>query len=132
MIAYVTHTTKGERKMYELIQHLIAFKYACKVNHWSTDNYSKHLLFDRLTEDIDTWVDAIAETYFMAEDKKSVFNANILNPKFVNRDLVKSCETIISHLEELQNDGETNEGLNSLLSAIEEGFLNKLALAKLA
>ena len=118
--------------MYELIQHLIAFKYACKVNHWSTDNYSKHLLFDRLTEDIDTWVDAIAETYFMAEDKKSVFNTNVLNPKFINRDLVKSCETIISHLEELQNDGETNEGLNSLLSAIEEGFLNKLALAKLA
>ena len=118
--------------MYELIQHLIAFKYACKINHWSTDNYSKHLLFDRLTEDIDTWVDAIAETYFMAEDKKSVFKENILNPKFVNRDLVKFCEIIISHLEELQNDGETNEGLNSLLSGIEEGFLNKLALAKLS
>ena len=118
--------------MYELIQHLIAFKYACKINHWSTDNYSKHLLFDRLNEDIDTWVDSIAETYFMAEDKKNVFKSNILNSKFVNTDLIKSCETIISHLEELQNDGETNEGLNSLLSAIEEGFLNKLALAKLA
>ena len=39
--------------MYELIQHLIAFKYACKINHWSTDSYSKHLLFDRLTEDVD-------------------------------------------------------------------------------
>lgn len=118
--------------MYELIQHLVAFKYACKINHWSTDNYSKHLLFDRLTEDIDAWTDSIAETYFMAEDKKDVFKPNILNSKFVNTDLVKSCETIISHLEELQNDGETNEGLNSLLSAIEEGFLNKLALAKLA
>lgn len=117
--------------MYELIQHLIAFKYACKINHWSTDEYSKHLLYDRLTADLDTWVDSIAETYFMASDKKSVFNEKILNPKFVNRDLVKSCETIISHLEELQNDNETNEGLNSLLSGIEEGFLNKLALAKL-
>ena len=47
--------------MYELIRHLIAFKYACKINHWSTDNYSKHLLFDRLSEDIDDWVDSIAE-----------------------------------------------------------------------
>ena len=112
-------------------QCLIAFKYACKVNHWSTDNYSKHLLFDRLSENIDDWVDSIAETYFMATDNKKVFNKSILNPKFVNTDLVKSCEMIISHLEELQNDGETNEGLNSLLSAIEEGFLNKLALAKL-
>lgn len=117
--------------MYELIQHLIAFKYACKINHWSTDDYSQHLLYDRLTEDLDTWADAIAETYFMAGDKKSVFKENILNPKFVNRNLVKACENIISHLEELQNDDETNEGLNSLLSSIEEGFLNKLALAKL-
>ena len=116
--------------MYELIQHLVAFKYACKINHWSTDNYSMHLLFDRLTADIDTWVDAIAETYFMADDNKKVFKPDILNPKYVNRDLVKMCITIISHLEELQNDDETNEGLNSLLSGIEEGFLNKLALAK--
>lgn len=118
--------------MYELMQHLIAFKYASKINHWSTEDYSKHLLYDRLTADIDTWVDAIAETYFMADDNKKVFKADILNPKFINRDLVKSCESIISHLEELQNDDENNEGINSLLSGIEEGFLNKLALAKLA
>lgn len=118
--------------MYILMQHLIAFKYACKINHWSTDNYSKHLLFDRLTEDIDNWVDSIAEDYFMADNNKKVFKSDILNPKLINRDLVKMCLIIISHLEELQTDGETNEGMNSLLSAIEEGFLNKLALAKLA
>ena len=117
--------------MYILMQHLIAFKYACKINHWSTDNYSKHLLFDRLTEDIDTWVDSIAENYFMANDNKKVFKPDILNPKLINHDLEKMCLTIISHLEELQNDGETNEGMNSLLSGIEDGFLNKLALAKL-
>lgn len=117
--------------MYILMQHLIAFKYACKINHWSTDNYSKHLLFDRLTEDIDTWVDSIAENYFMANDNKKVFKPDLLNPKLINRDLVKMCLNIISHLEELQNDGETNEGMNSLLSGIEDGFLNKLALAKL-
>lgn len=118
--------------MYELLQHLVAFKYACKLNHWSTDIYSKHLLFDRLSEDIDTWIDEIAETYFMASDNKSVFKPNLLNEKFVNLDLVKSCEKIISLLEKLQNDDDTNEGINSLLSGIEEGFLNKLALAKLA
>ena len=118
--------------MYELLQHLIAFKYACKINHWSTDNYSKHLLFDRLSEDIDTWIDEISETYFMASDNKSVFKADLLNPKFVNRDLVKACENIISLLEKLQNDGDLNEGMISLLSGIEEGFLNKLALAMLS
>ena len=117
--------------MYELIQKLIAFKYACKLNHWSTDKYSSHLLFDRLTGDIDTWVDEIAETYFMAQDKKSAFKSDILNPKLIERDLVKSCERIISLLEEIQTSNQTTEGLNSLLSGIEQGFLNKLALAKL-
>lgn len=118
--------------MYELLQHLIAFKYACKLNHWSTDKYSHHLLFDRLTADIDTWVDEIAETYFMAMDKKAVFKPDILNPKYINCNLVKSCDNIISHLENLQANDELNEGMNSLLSAIEQGFLNKLALARLA
>lgn len=117
--------------MYELLQHLIAFKYACKINHWTTDKYAPHLLFDRLTEEIDDWVDNISEAYFMALDNKDVFKANILNPKFIDKDLVKMCEIIISHLEELQSDGELNEGMKSLLSAIEEGFLNKMALAKL-
>ena len=117
--------------MYEIMQHLIAFKYACKINHWSTENYSKHLLFDRLSEDIDTWVDSIAESYFMANGNKSVFKPNLLNPKLIDTNLVHMCEKIISQLEEILMGDETNEGMNSLLSAIEEGFLNKLALAKL-
>ncbi len=117
--------------MYELMQHLIAFKYACKVNHWSTDNYAMHLLFDRLTERIDDMVDGIAEKYFMASGDKKVFGPNILNPKMIERNLPKMCESIIMHLEELQDDDDLNEGLGSMLSAIEEEFLNKLALAEL-
>lgn len=117
--------------MYELMRHLIAFKYACKLNHWSTDDYAKHLLFDRLSENIDDYVDRIAECYFMANSDKKALKPTILNPDYIECNLVKSCEKIISHLEELQNDDETNEGLNSLLSGIEEEFLNKLALAKL-
>ena len=97
--------------MYQLIQHLIAFKYACKINHWSTDIYSKHLLYDRLLADIDTWVDEIAETYFMANNNKTVFKSDILNPKFINRDLVKSCENIISLLEKLQKEEKSKRTL---------------------
>ena len=55
--------------MYTLMQHLIAFKYASKINHWSTDSYSEHLLYDRLTQDIDTFVDDIAESHFMSQNK---------------------------------------------------------------
>lgn len=117
--------------MYQLMQHMIAFKYACKINHWSTDDYAQHLLFDRLSEDIDRWVDSIAECYFMADDNKKIFRPDLLAPKMIERNLVKMIESIITHLEEIQ-ENDLNEGLASLLSAIEEGFLNKLALAKLA
>ena len=117
--------------MYTLIQHLIAFKYSCKINHWSTDSYSSHLLFDRLTQDIDTWIDNIAESHFMALGKKDIFKADLFNPKLISKDLIKSCETIISYLEKLQNDDDLNEGDLSLLSDIESGFLGKIALAKL-
>ena len=117
--------------MYTLIQHLIAFKYSCKINHWSTDSYSEHLLFDRLTQDLDTWADNIAESHFMALDKKAIFKADLINPKLISKDLVKSCETIISYLEKLQNDDDLNEGDLSLLGDIESAFLGKLALAKL-
>ncbi|MBD5389029.1 hypothetical protein HDR63_02120 [bacterium] len=117
--------------MYELMQHLIAFKYACKINHWGTDAYAKHLLFDRLADKIDDHVDGIAEKYFMATGDKKVFKADLLNPKMINRDLVKMCESIIQHLEDLQDDDDLNEGLGSLLSAIEEDFLQRLALAQL-
>ncbi len=117
--------------MYELMQHMIAFKYACKINHWSTNKYAPHLLYDRLTEDIDTWTDSIAEVHFMATGNTDVFKADILNPKLINRDLIKMCDAIIERLEKLQGDDDLNEGVTSLLGDIEVGFLNKLALAKL-
>ncbi len=117
--------------MYELMQRLIAFKYACKINHWSTNEYAAHLLFDRLAEDIDTWADTIAESYFMAADEKKIFKPDILNSKFISRNLIQLCESIISHLEDLQEE-DLNEGTKSLLGDIESAFLGKLALAKLA
>ncbi len=128
---FLKRVIKKEQTMYELLQYLIAFKYACKINHWTSEKYADHLLFDRLTEEIDDWVDSISEAYFMSMDNKSVFKPNLLNPKFIEKDLTKMCENIISRLEELQNDDELNEGMRSLLSAIEEGFLVKMALTKL-
>lgn len=119
-------------KMYELIQNLIAFKYACKINHWSTDNYSKHLLFDRLTEDVDNWADSVAESYFMARNEKKVFKPDVLAPKMISRDLVKMCEQIISHIENLMENDDLDEGTKSLLGDIEAAFLGKIALAQLA
>lgn len=117
--------------MYELLQHMLAFKYACKINHWSTSEYAAHLLFDRLTEDVDTWIDTVAESYFMARDNKKVFKPDLLNPKLVDRDLVKMCEKIISLLEDLQENDDLDDGTKSILGDIEAAFLGKVALAQL-
>ncbi|MCQ2581413.1 MAG: DUF5856 family protein [Alphaproteobacteria bacterium] len=117
--------------MYELMQRLIAFKYSCKIHHWSTNNYAMHLLFDRLTEQVDDWADAIAERYFMAEDNKRIFKSDILNPKYIKDDLIKMCEDIISYIERALETQELNEGLVSLLTDMESGLLNKLALVRL-
>ena len=117
--------------MYELLQHLIALKYSCKINHWTTDDYSRHLLFDRLSEDIDDWADEIAERYFMAKDEKSVIKATVLNPKFVDLDIVRKCMQLVELIERIVADEEVNQGMVSLLTDIESGLLNKIALAKL-
>ena len=74
----------------------------------------------------------MAESHFMAADEKNVFKPDLLNPKMIDKNLVKLCESIISHLEALQDDDELNEGDKSLLGDIEAAFLGKLALAKLA
>jgi len=118
--------------MYELLQRLVAFKYACKINHWKSVAYAPHLLYDRLAEDIDTWVDSVAESHFMAADEKDVFKPDLLNPKMIDKNLVKLCESVILHIENLLDDDSLNEGAKSLLGDIEAAFLGKLALAKLA
>ena len=118
--------------MYELLQNLVAFKYACKINHWSTDNYAQHLLFDRLTEDVDTWADSLAESYFMARGEKKVFKPDLLAPKMISRDLVKMCEQLVSGPAALLEDDDLDEGTKSLLGDIEAAFLGKIALAQLS
>lgn len=117
--------------MLELIQRLIAFKYSCKLNHWKTDNYAKHLLFDRLQEDIDDCVDSVAEKYFMANNKKNELKLNVLNTNFIDQDLIKLSQNIILHINKIINNEELSQGILSLLGNISEDFDAKLALLTL-
>ena len=113
------------------MQKLIALKYSCKLNHWKTDEYAKHLLFDRLQEDIDDFVDNIAEEYFMANNEKKDLNNDVLNVGFINLDLVKSCQDINFHIEKIINNEKFSQGILSLLGNIAESIDEKLALLTL-
>ncbi len=117
--------------MLELMQRLIAYKYSCKLNHWGTDSYAKHLLFDRLQEGIDDFADNIAEQYFMANHKNKDLTAEVLGIKFVNSDLVKGAQEINAHIEKIMADGKLSQGILSLLGTIAEAFDEKLALLTL-
>ncbi len=114
--------------MFELIQILIAFKYSCKMNHWKTDTYSHHLLFDRLQEDMDDIIDDVAEKYFMASGKKSQIAADPLKSELIELDLPKGVDNILNHINTLLESGEYSEGVQSLLSGISEAMTEKLAL----
>ncbi len=117
-----------DETMFELLQKLIAFKYSCKMNHWKTDNYSHHLLFDRLQEDMDDIIDDVAEKYFMAGGKKSQIAADPLKSELIELDLPRGIDNVLKHIDTLLDSGEYTEGVQSLLSGIAEALTEKLAL----
>lgn len=117
--------------MLELMQRMVAFKYSCKLNHWNTDQYAQHLLFDRLQENMDDLVDDVAEQYFMANKKQKELTADVLKKEYINRDLEKGIKDVINLIEEMMNDEKFTEGEQSLLSGLSQEFYAKLALVNL-
>ncbi len=118
-------------KMLELIQRLIAYKYACKLKHWQARNYGQHLLYDRLIENIDKWVDDLAEKIFMASGEASALNRDILSPDLVNTDLIESIRQVFENIERLKSENNEPEGIPTLLGDISKDFLTKLALVRM-
>lgn len=117
--------------MLELIQRLIAYKYACKLKHWQASNYGAHLLYDRLLENIDNWVDDLAEKIFMASGEASSLTSKILDPQYVETDIVSACTKILELIDRLVSENRQPEGIPSLLGDISKDFLTKLALARM-
>ena len=114
--------------MLELIQRLISFKYSCKLNHWTTTIYSQHLLFDRLQEDIDDFVDNIAEKYFMGLNKKDELSKDIMNANYINSDLNQLTMSIMELIENIGKKENLAYGMQALLDGIYESFCEKRAL----
>ena len=117
--------------MLELIQRLIAYKYTCKLRHWQSPNYGVHLLYDRLIENIDGWVDDLAEKIFMASGEAGSLTPDILNPQYVETDIISACTQILELVDLLVSENSEPEGIPSLLGDISKDFLTKLALARM-
>lgn len=117
--------------MLELIQRLIAYKYACKLCHWQADDYGAHLLYDRLIENVDGWIDDLAEKIYMASGEAASLTPEILNPQYMETDIVSTCTHILELIDRLASENSEPEGIPSLLGDISKDFLTKLALARM-
>lgn len=117
--------------MLELIKELIAYKYACRIHHWQAKNYGQHLLYDRLAENIDRFVDDLAEKVFMASGDSQVITSDILNPQLINLDMVEMTTGILELIDGLKKENQEPEGIPTLLGDISKDFLTKLALVRM-
>lgn len=89
------------------------------------------MLYDRLIENIDKWVDDIAEKIFMASGEAEQLDYNILRPELVNTDLTESIRQLLEKIEQLKAENAEPEGIPTLLGDISKDFLTKLALVRM-
>ncbi|MDR0532757.1 MAG: hypothetical protein LBH01_02265 [Verrucomicrobiales bacterium] len=114
--------------MLELLQKLIAFKYACKLSHWKASSYAEHLPYDRLQEDLGEMADNVAEQYFMAGKKTEQLTATVLEPKYIDIGVATAIRDILETIDKAVASGELSEGMASLLADTASKFLGKQAL----
>lgn len=117
--------------MFELLQELIAYKYACKIKHWQSLNYGEHLLYDRLIENVDNFVDDIAEKAYMSAGNASAINSDILCGDLINLDLYEMINSILERIDAFVDENDAPEGILTLLGDVSKDFLTKLALVRM-
>lgn len=126
--------------MNDLIGLLMAIKNYSKDIHYNSKGdafYSKHLLCDRIAEDIDEYIDGIKETFFLARMEKTLPSKEYLS-KAIDRipeigiDDKESFTRLnfliantLALIEELDN---TSVGEDNLIGNIAEKLQNSLAL----
>ena len=122
-----------------LIFFLIAIQNFCKDIHYNSKGdafYSKHLLVDRIQENLADYIDRIKEVCILGNDEKTLPSGEYLSratsliPEIANKDLnnFKSLEkllvTTLAIIEELPG----TKGEENLYGAIAEDLQNSLGL----
>lgn len=133
-------------KMIEIIGRLDALRKTAKLYHWNCNGdvfYSDHLMFDKIAENIDDWIDALSEKYMMSlkpnhimEEEYDILVHN--KDEYFGRKLSTNDE-MSAELRELIIQlvnllGETDTGVRSVENQLDDiadslmqyiGFLNK-------
>lgn len=123
--------------MEKILIALIAVKQAIKQYHWQAKSYQEHILADKLEEDLEDYIDEVAELSVLAETDEKHLEAKILLGKassFLgdkgNLKLVDILE-LFSRLQEVvsrYNDNTEDLGLKDLFGRLSNLLLRKAYL----
>lgn len=127
----------------KLIEYLIAICSFSKDLHYNSKGeafYSKHLLADRIQENLSEYIDQIKEIFFLAGDKEPLPSGEYLSratsliPQIASEDKTNfiSMQNLLivtlQHIETLEN---LTKGEENLIGAIAQDLQNNLGLVNL-
>lgn len=126
-----------------LIAYLTAIQNFAKDIHYSAKGeafYSKHLLADRINDDIEDFIDSIKEIFFLGNETLPLLSSEYLKkaisyiPQLTENDSVNfvSMKNLLSEclvlIQEMKTEGEYTEGELTLLGDIAKDLQGKLGL----
>jgi len=123
-----------------LIYLLIAIQNFCKDIHYNSKGdafYSKHLLVDRVQENIADYLDSLKEVFFLPADKEPLpsreylTGAAALIPSISGEDktdFISLSELLITALKAIENLEALTKGEENLIGAIAENLQTSLGL----
>lgn len=124
----------------KLICALIALQNFCKDIHYNSKGdafYSKHLLVDRVSENISDYIDSIKEVCFLAADKEPLASSEYLKkaseliPDISKNDkdsFMKLKDLLVKALKQIEKLTKLTKGEDNLIGAIAENLQTSLGL----
>lgn len=126
--------------MQDILILLIAIKQLIKQYHWQANSYQEHILADKLEEDLEDYIDEVAEVSVVMELSEKQLNADVLLGKAslylqdkkeaTELNLTKAFGDLSEAVHEL-SEKSTNIGLNDLLGRIANLTIKKIYLLNL-
>ena len=126
--------------MQEILILLIAIKQLIKQYHWQANSYQEHILADKLEEDLEDYIDEVAEVSVVMEMSDKQLNADALLGKaslYLQDKKEASILNLIKVFGDLSeaahelSEKATNIGLNDLLGRIANLTIKKMYLLHL-